>query len=1767
MAQDNVAVFGKPGTLYARMGGAFGVCHFVDSCMDKWMHDATLNANPLVATWHQRLQRCGFKFLVSQFMCAYTDGPQTYTGRSMRDAHKHLNISGDEWTKFMELFGEVCKETNFDQVTIEEVVTWVESFRSDCVVEPGEEVPANPGHPGPAGDSLYARLGGVYPICLFTDRLVDALIADERVRIPVDEQRNEASLKYFFTELFCSASGGPEEVTSRHVDLTKLLISRRSWPILVATARIAADQFPANTVPEVLRVLEDLKPFAVDPQSPELESEFDTQFSDSAVVKDVKAAGAGRMLSRAALAARRAAPGAHVAARRRVFGDPRTLYGRGGGVFGLARLSSRLVDTWMSNPLLNRNCMVARWHTSHQKAGFKFLVTQIMGYLTGGPQRYTGRPMELSHKHLAITDDEWASFMKDSEHVFEKFCEDLNARRGLFTILASFKNQIIVSPGEKVPADPGISKPANTTGTLFDQLGGIYPIARFVDRLVELVLTSTRVHVDFEPTDDLKAVRHPPGLKYVVTELISSSAGGAEVVTSKHFEDAKLGVPEGQWRAFLHLAEESASEVWKSDDLRTAMMTLLEMEKVKSELCADALEALQMTHEKAAPKAAVGTAKPTPVVSLTASAVTTAAGGPSGASSGVSFTTTANNTEAIPAEGASRCPFLQATASASSQSDARSFSFGVKRMRRAESPPPDEDTDGVENGSGSVQLPAKVAVGRVLGSALQDQLDDLIMEEDDLVCPISLTLFMQPVTASDGFVYEKSSLEALSRGGGISPVSQEPLGTKLEPAAEKREAALEFRRGRSTELVNFAREALTPEPYMSVTALDRLGEYVRVLKPETVPDIAQEAAELWQALGEPVPPELTAGGMQLRKVVLKPRTADAHRSGGESMRATASTPTRSSATPVSTSKHATSPGESLHQIEVILSAPDGAATVARKLYERFQGDCALMPGVLSFVQEKWGFSDRFFPFLQTHLRRVIFQRRGTTMHIDHRLMLPGMPNGTAGEAGHISEAEWVDAFDRWLQTIQTRCATSKMSRSLLVQKRDGSQNTDITSVYFKGGKLGAGAFGEVHMMFHKTLAVERVVKVIRKEQLSIAAQHAGAEVEVLKSLDHPHVVRVFETFETEDALQIVMDFAGGGDLEAVIRGRGEAGSPAPEEWTRVVVQQIVAALEYTHSKGVIHCDLKPANVMLLRHPQKDLLDTPHALLVDFGLAELFDERKEVAGVVPGKVKGTPVYLAPEGFEANFTEKTDIWALGVTAYEMLLGRRPFQGAGSNVFALWAKVARSDPKMDGLKPVPAEFVKKLLTKDPKERPSAKECRALEWLAAETLPPTSVPPKDSTLECLETVSYFKRAAMFCIAAELSIHDMQELYDVFTSLDKDKVGRLSEEHLAEGLRRCGIKGDAKQLMAILDMDQNGYISYTEFVAGVLSTERNLSDKLIREAFETFDLDGDGSISFAELRAMLSGDGPLVDVLPDGTTVDEIMAKVGQGEGLITYENFREYITSEEHAVTPGTNLKRFSFGDISDPECFSRVPSPLDGPTCDRGSSAASPHFEQRERRNFVSSLQAETPSGAPSLREQPEATKAKSGMSSLLEEEYGSEDASDAASPREQPEATRAASGMSSLLNEVYGSEAASDAASPMEQPDGEWPQVFSREASPRSASPREETPVDEGVPAIYASDEGLDLPMTMHRWLSKALSEGPGEAEALRQVLSFCGPDSPYDGEAADAALLRKHLPSLKKHFQAGARLAELLANEVVTRGTSQEELRQLVHKGLSTRVSL
>src|SRR3712207_370208 len=125
----------KP-ALYDRLGGVYNIATVVDDFIDRIMVDPRLNANPRVDEAHHRVSPPGFKYLVTEMVCWATGGPQTYSGRSMGDSHRHLMITDEEWLAFMDDFQQTLGKFEVPRPEQEELTAIVESTKESIVVEP-----------------------------------------------------------------------------------------------------------------------------------------------------------------------------------------------------------------------------------------------------------------------------------------------------------------------------------------------------------------------------------------------------------------------------------------------------------------------------------------------------------------------------------------------------------------------------------------------------------------------------------------------------------------------------------------------------------------------------------------------------------------------------------------------------------------------------------------------------------------------------------------------------------------------------------------------------------------------------------------------------------------------------------------------------------------------------------------------------------------------------------------------------------------------------------------------------------------------------------------------------------------------------------------------------------------------------------------------------------------------------------------------------------------------------------------------------------------------------------------------------------------------------------------------------------------------------------------------------------------------------------------------------------------------------------------------
>ena len=120
-----------------------------------------------------------------------------------------------------------------------------------------------------------------------------------------------------------------------------------------------------------------------------------------------------------------------------------SLYERLGGIYAIAAVVDDFIDRIMVNSILNANPLVDEAHHRVSKAGFKYLVTEMVGWATGGPQKYSGKTMKESHEHLSITESEWQSFLGDFQTTLDKFQVPAAEQSELFAIVDSTKGDIV----------------------------------------------------------------------------------------------------------------------------------------------------------------------------------------------------------------------------------------------------------------------------------------------------------------------------------------------------------------------------------------------------------------------------------------------------------------------------------------------------------------------------------------------------------------------------------------------------------------------------------------------------------------------------------------------------------------------------------------------------------------------------------------------------------------------------------------------------------------------------------------------------------------------------------------------------------------------------------------------------------------------------------------------------------------------------------------------------------------------------------------------------------------------------------------------------------------------------------------------------------------------------------------------------------------------------------------------------------------------------
>ncbi|OMJ77221.1 hypothetical protein SteCoe_23215 [Stentor coeruleus] len=397
---------------------------------------------------------------------------------------------------------------------------------------------------------------------------------------------------------------------------------------------------------------------------------------------------------------------------------------------------------------------------------------------------------------------------------------------------------------------------------------------------------------------------------------------------------------------------------------------------------------------------------------------------------------------------------------------------------------------------------------------------------------------------------------------------------------------------------------------------------------------------------------------------------------------------------------------------------------------------------------------------------------------------------------------------------------------------------NLEDKYLKQAKLGEGAVGTVFLSKHKETNDIRAIKHIPKSSIK-HPERLKNEVSTLISCDHPHIIKIFEIIEDHENLYLIMEHCKGGELFDYILNN----KTIQEAEAAMFFRQIMLAINYLHNKNIVHRDLKPENLMFS--------DMKTLKLIDFGIAKALKTNETMSTRA-----GTPFYMSPEILKGHYNISTDIWSAGVVLYIMLCGYPPFYAESDT--EIFKKILIGNFSFRGhqwhqVSNRAKDLIRNMLIVNTDLRFTSSQILEHSWL--QNLTP-SIPFPLSTPEVVifTKSNFLRRVFLFCIASHINEESYSQVRDAFLCLDQDFTGSLSITTLQERLELQFYNENPdylKEFVFAMDLNNNGKIEYTEFIAGFLQNSMFFKQEKIIQIFNIFDKHGKGKILPEDLQRL----------------------------------------------------------------------------------------------------------------------------------------------------------------------------------------------------------------------------------------------------------------------------------------------------------------------------
>ena len=366
-------------------------------------------------------------------------------------------------------------------------------------------------------------------------------------------------------------------------------------------------------------------------------------------------------------------------------------------------------------------------------------------------------------------------------------------------------------------------------------------------------------------------------------------------------------------------------------------------------------------------------------------------------------------------------------------------------------------------------------------------------------------------------------------------------------------------------------------------------------------------------------------------------------------------------------------------------------------------------------------------------------------------------------------------------------------------------------------KLGSGSFGNVYLARNRFTYEKVALKQIKKSSANLLSDgEIKDEIEILKKLDHPDIVRIIESFNTKNSYILITEYCEGGELFDQVKNQ------LSETQIAVIFRQLLSGLAYLHSNNIVHRDLKLENILIneIEKSKTTGEDLFNIKIIDFGTARIFDKNRK-----PQSIVGSSYYIAPEVLRQKYNKECDLWSVGVILYMFIVGHAPFDGCDDEEITnnIQKGVYRKNDRrwIKASKEV-KDLIQKLLTYKPSQRLTAIQALEHPWFKQtdSNILYDNV-SKTDIINCIRhLLTYNINNKLEELFLTYIVHNIprekeaKSAIKLFKLVNENGDGKLQKEELKKTLLKFVTedfleKHDYDGIFSMLDGDNKGYINY----------------------------------------------------------------------------------------------------------------------------------------------------------------------------------------------------------------------------------------------------------------------------------------------------------------------------------------------------------------------